>query len=244
MQTAKQRIRVVTYNIHKSRGLDRRVDPTRIVEVLATIDADVIALQEVVSLAGKAPEKNQAKFFADELGYEYCLNENRRRNSGIQSNMILSRLPVRAACDYDLTLRPFSSRGCLRADIELRGGRILHVFNVHLGLVATERRHQARRLVGPDILLNQELSGARLVLGDFNEWTRGLATQLLSSHLKSVDIRHHTGRTKTYPGILPVLHLDHIYFDATLHLERVRLYRSRAALVASDHLPLVAEFSM
>ena len=42
-------LRIVTYNIHRSRGMDRRVRPERIAEVLAAIDADIIALQEVSS---------------------------------------------------------------------------------------------------------------------------------------------------------------------------------------------------
>ena len=43
-------LRIVTYNIHKCRGLDQRVRPDRIVEVLKEINADIIALQEVVSI--------------------------------------------------------------------------------------------------------------------------------------------------------------------------------------------------
>jgi endonuclease/exonuclease/phosphatase family metal-dependent hydrolase len=41
-------LRVVTYNIHRCRGLDRRVRPERIAAVLATIDPDVVALQEAI----------------------------------------------------------------------------------------------------------------------------------------------------------------------------------------------------
>jgi len=41
-----------------------------------------------------------------------------------------------------------------------------------------------------------------------------------------------------------VMHLDHIYYDEALLLESVRLHRSRLALIASDHLPLVAEFRL
>jgi endonuclease/exonuclease/phosphatase family metal-dependent hydrolase len=40
--------RITTYNIHKCRGLDRRVRPRRIVEVLKETESDIIALQEVV----------------------------------------------------------------------------------------------------------------------------------------------------------------------------------------------------
>ncbi len=46
--------RITTYNIHKCRGLDRRVRPERIVEVLREVDADIIALQEVISF-GESP---------------------------------------------------------------------------------------------------------------------------------------------------------------------------------------------
>jgi endonuclease/exonuclease/phosphatase family metal-dependent hydrolase len=40
------------------------------------------------------------------------------------------------------------------------------------------------------------------------------------------------------------MHLDHMYFDRELALEEFILHRSRMALVASDHLPLVAEFGL
>jgi len=40
------RLRIATYNIHKCRGLDRRIKPERIVQVLREVDADIVALQE------------------------------------------------------------------------------------------------------------------------------------------------------------------------------------------------------
>ena len=43
---------------------------------------------------------------------------------------------------------------------------------------------------------------------------------------------------------MPVLHLDNLYFDAALKLEHFTIDRSRLALVASDHLPLVADFRL
>jgi endonuclease/exonuclease/phosphatase family metal-dependent hydrolase len=49
-------------------------------------------------------------------------------------------------------------------------------------------------------------------------------------------------RSRTYPGLLPLMHLDHIYFDETLELEHAKLHRSRASLLASDHLPIFADF--
>jgi endonuclease/exonuclease/phosphatase family metal-dependent hydrolase len=231
--------------VHKCRGLDRRVRPERIAKVLGETEADVIALQEVLSIEGKERELNQARFIAEELGMNYQIGENRRLQGGAYGNVILSRLPMQTVQNYDITWRGRERRGCLRADIPVGEGNVLHVFNIHLGTAFIERRHQARQLVGPEILNHEELrEGARVVLGDFNEWTRGLASRLLASHFKSADIRHHLRRAKTYPGVLPLLHLDHIYYDEALELKSLTLHSSRAALIASDHLPLVAEFSV
>lgn len=241
-------MRIVTYNVHKCRGLDRRVRPGRIVSVLREVEADIIALQEVLSVGGAAREMDQARFIAEELGYDYCIGENRRLAGGAYGNVILSRLPWRHVHNYDITWRGRERRGCLRVDIETGdsgssgAGRLLHLFNVHLGTAYIERRHQARQLVGEKILGNAELTGPRVVLGDFNEWTKGLATRLLTEQLQSADVRTHLRSPRTYPGALPLVHLDHIYFDPALELEQLTLHKSRTALVASDHLPLVADF--
>src|SRR5262245_15125874 len=96
------RFRIVTYNIHRCRGLDRRVLPGRIVKVLQEIDADIVALQEVVSTQGRRREDDQAAFIAHELGFEYRLGENRKLGAGAYGNLLLSRFPVVAAQNYDL----------------------------------------------------------------------------------------------------------------------------------------------
>jgi endonuclease/exonuclease/phosphatase family metal-dependent hydrolase len=238
------RLRIATYNIHKCRGLDRQVSAARIADVLREINVDIVALQEVVCVTTGTREQDQARFLAEALAYDYRLGENRQLHGGAYGNVILSRVPLRATQNYDLSWRRYERRGCLRADIELPTGDLLHIFNVHLGLSFVERRYQARQLVGAKILHNTELQGTRIVLGDFNEWTRGLATRLLNHHLQSIDIETYLGRTRTYPGILPFLHLDHIYFDTTLQLRKLTLHRSNLAVVASDHLPLIAEFSL
>jgi len=45
-------LRIATYNVHKCRGLDGRLRPDRIVRVLREMEADVVALQEVLSVDG------------------------------------------------------------------------------------------------------------------------------------------------------------------------------------------------
>jgi endonuclease/exonuclease/phosphatase family metal-dependent hydrolase len=239
------RLRVVTYNVHKCVGLDRRVRPARIAAVLRELDADVVALQEVVSAeSDTSREAHQARFIAEELGYEFRIGENRKHKGGAYGNVVLTRLTVNGCHNYDITWRWQEKRGALRVDVGLDGGRVMHVFNVHLGTAYIERRHQGRRLVSEAVLRDPRLTGPRVVLGDFNEWTHGLASRLLSEELCSADLGHLRTR-RTYPGPFPVVHLDHIYYDdAALKLERLSLHRSRLALVASDHLPLAADFRL
>jgi endonuclease/exonuclease/phosphatase family metal-dependent hydrolase len=236
-----QRLRVVTYNIHKCRGLDRKVSPRRIADVLLETRADVMALQEVLHQPGCAADQLGAIAAALD-GVDWCFGENRKHRGAGYGNAVLSRFAIRDWKNYDLTWRR-ERRGALRADIDCHG-RLVHLFNIHLGTSYLERRVQARKLVSADVLLDADLSGSRLVLGDFNEWTRGLTTRMLSAHLHSVDVRKFLGRRRTYPGVLPLLHLDHIYFDGKLKLADFSVHRSRAALLASDHLPLVADFTM
>jgi len=229
------RLRVVTYNVHKCRGLDGRAIPARIAAVLREVDADVIALQEVLD--------QQAEAISAELKLPFVLGENRKHHGFGYGNVVLSRFPIGMMRNYDLSVRGREERGCLRADLLVDDGTVLHVFNVHLGTALIERRHQGRKLIAPELLNHEEIGAPRIVLGDFNEWTKGLATRLLRSHLESADVRGHLRRSKTYPGLLPFLHLDHIYYDSVLKLEKLDLHRTRKALVASDHLPLVGDFS-
>jgi endonuclease/exonuclease/phosphatase family metal-dependent hydrolase len=235
------RLRAVTYNIHRCCGLDRRIRPARIGRVLREIGPDIVGLQEVVMHTSGEPEADQARYLADELGFEYAVGATRVYRGADYGNVVLSRYPIKSVRSYDLSVPKNEPRGCLRVDISIAAVPLLHIFNVHLGTAYLERRKQARILTAEDVLSGEEIRGPRVVLGDFNEWTRGLTTRLMAGELESADIRKMLRRRRTYPGIFPFLHLDHIYYERCIRLERLTLHRSITALVASDHLPLVAD---
>ncbi len=235
-------MRVATYNIHKCQGFDRRTAPERILAVLRELAADVLCLQEVVN----APGGSQIWDQAGEIGrampeYVGCFGANRPLRGGSYGNLTLSRLPLSGWKNVDVTGKR-EARGVLQTDVVLGEGSVLHVFNVHLGTGFMERRFQAGRLMSEDVLAQPGLQGTRLVLGDFNEWTRGLTTKLLTESFATFQPKHAMRFPKTFPGMLPLLTLDHCYFEPPLELVGTELWRSRTALVASDHLPLIAEF--
>ena len=111
--------------------------------------------------------------------------------------------------------------------------------------VSAEQADAMRREYGLDrpVVVQYGLWMGRVLVGDFNEWIRGLTTKVLSEKFESLNMQLHTQRKRSYPGILPLLHLDHIYFELPLHIESAELVRTKLATIASDHLPLVATFS-
>ncbi|HXG66427.1 MAG TPA: endonuclease/exonuclease/phosphatase family protein, partial [Blastocatellia bacterium] len=97
--------RIVTYNAHSCRGLDRRVRPERIAAVLRETDAHIIALQEVWSAEGQERGKDQLRLIAEALGLEYRFGGNWNLNGGVYGNALLSRWPVQTAQNYDISWR-------------------------------------------------------------------------------------------------------------------------------------------
>ena len=234
-EAARGLVRVATYNIHRCRGLDGRTRPDRIAEVLQGIGADVIALQEVIG-AG-AWHEGQAQEIGAALGMGWVMATTRILRRHAYGNVVLSRFPIVHHVRYDLSWKTCEPRCCQRVDVDVEG-RPLHIYNVHFGTAILERRVQAERLAA--IVCHRRVAGPKVVLGDFNEWTRGPASALLSERLNGVDLAAHLRRRRTYPGVLPLVHLDHIYYAGKVEVERVELVRTRRALIASDHLPLVA----
>ena len=230
-------VRVCTYNIHRARGLDGRTRLERIAGVLAGIDADIIALQEVI---GASPLKaGQAAELGAALGMGWVMAPTRHLRTALFGNVVLTRFPVRHHVQYDLTWKTCEHRGVQRVDVALEDDT-LHFYNVHLGTSLMERRNQAARLA--TLVHDRRVTGPKIILGDFNEWARHLgATDLLAEHLQSIDLSQHLSRRRTYPGFFPILHLDHIYYEGKVEVLKVTLPKDRMAKMASDHLPLVAD---
>ncbi len=235
-----RRLRLATYNIHKCRGMDGRTRVDRIASVLTHLDADVIALQEVW---GAGPEEDgQAAALGAALGMGWVMDSVRLLRGKSYGNAILSRLPITSTDRCDLSCAKREPRACHRVDVDVYG-HVLHVFNVHLGTAVSERRKQAPKLA-EFVAHHQHLRGSKVLLGDFNEWLKGLTSKTLGAMLEGVDLTAHLQRKRTYPGMWPMVHLDHIYVAGGVQVEKVSLPRTRLTLMASDHLPLVADIRM
>jgi endonuclease/exonuclease/phosphatase family metal-dependent hydrolase len=244
--------KVLTYNIHRAIGVDRRFRPERIVEILAHHEADLVLLQEVDEGAPRSRELDLARELGRDAGYPHvAAGYNVSLKKGRYGNALLSRWPLTIHRNIDLTVDDRKRRGCLHARVKVergpQGAHELDVFNLHLGLSARERARQIGMLARSREFLAVPHGAPCLVAGDFNDWR----AQLLPLFVEILEFKSATRRRfgydaaiRTYPSFSPTGALDRIYFRGPLRLLGARGCRLRVSRVASDHLPIVAEFEL
>ncbi|MBS1270855.1 MAG: hypothetical protein MAG794_01823 [Gammaproteobacteria bacterium] len=247
------KFRLITYNIHRAIGLDRRFRLDRIVEILVDHDADIVLLQEVDEGVPRTRRMNLAKVLAEELAYPYyALGHNVSLRKGRYGNATLSRYPIVRERNIDLTVAERKRRGCQHTTVELGAGvdagRRLEIFNLHLGLGARERQRQAGMLARSREIVTLEAGTPCLLGGDFNDWRsllRAFFVEGLGYHCatdRETDSGAHPIRT--YPSFSPRGALDRIYYRGGLRLISVNRCRHQIARIASDHLPVMAVFEL
>ena len=243
------RLRVLSYNIHRAIGVDRRFRPERVASIIEYYNPDIAMLQEVDEGAPRSRELDLARELAKALGFEhFAIGHNVRLRKGRYGNATLSRWPIRRERNIDLTIGFLRRRGCQHTTLELGSGeqaRHLEVFNLHLGLSAMERNQQIQILGGSRELEQLDLGVPCMVGGDFNDWRSLLhpAMKQVLGFRCATELDH--GRLlRTYPAFGPTGALDRIYYRGGLRLVEAWISRLAVVRVASDHLPVVADFEL
>ena len=223
MSKASVNFRIASYNTHKCRGIHGPISPDRVIRVIEELEMDILCLQEVVDAQGGTGKFDQANRIAEAFPKLHsAFGETRPLHGGRYGNMLLSRFPILAARTHDITKSMREERGVLHCIIDLGHGLRVNIFNAHFGTGYMERRRQIEVLFGDGILAKPDLNGPRIVIGDFNEWTRGLTTKLLQQSFLSHRPRRNLRSARTYPGVLPILSLDHCYYEPPLKWRRRR----------------------
>jgi endonuclease/exonuclease/phosphatase family metal-dependent hydrolase len=241
------RVRIVSWNVHAMIGTDGRHDPERIARVVEELRPDVIGLQEVGAPALPAGVEDPAALLGALTGLTSAFGRTMHHRPGQPGfpygNAVLSRHPIQAVRNYDLSVPGREPRGCVRADVEL-GNAVVHFFAAQLGLPWRERRRQAAQLLSADILRDAALAHPLVLVGDFNSLSnrsvvpRWLRRQLVDCALA---VRN---EAPTFPARFPLLRLDHCYVDAALRVVSCEVVRTPSARQASDHLPLLVELEL
>lgn len=235
-------MRLLSWNIHKGiGGRDRRYSLQRIIDCIDHEHPDLVCLQEVDRLVGRSDFDDQPRLLGQSLNLQSTFQANVPVSNGTYGNLILSRWAVGSTHRISLKRGIRKSRGAQLIHVETPEGA-LHLVNTHLGLDERERHWQI------DFLLDHELFQSSRVMptfiaGDFNDWRNTLAEQSLANH-GFQQVTSPPSDYRSFPSWLPVGGLDKVFVRGGVTTERVKVVRTSLARVASDHLPIVVDFSL
>lgn len=220
-------IRVATYNAHDCIGRDGVYDPARIARVVATIKADVVALQEItLDHAGDV-----LATFEKMTGMQAVDGTLFDRGVGRYGNLLLTRHRVTGQRLHDLSCADREPRGMVDVDIDING-HPCRVAATHLGLNRAERMQQIQRIAA----LLADDARPTVLMGDFNVWWGSKAFAPL------IDRGFMQQSLRSFPTWwIPLLALDRVLVRHPAISRRYRRYDDQSAAMASDHFPIIVE---
>lgn len=240
--------RIVTYNVHRCVGNDRRLDVARIAAVLAQLQPDIVALQELDVGRRRTGHVDQAHEIAERLEMSHHFHAALQVEEERYGDAILTCLPERLVKSGALPGHPrmaaLEPRGALWVEVEVEG-RPLQVINTHLGLVPREQQTQATALAGPAWLEHPKCQWPAILLGDFNATASSVVYRTLTQQLQPARrLARKKQPSSTFPSPLPVLRIDHHFVSPGIEVQDVFAPFDPLSRVASDHLPLVMDFEL
>ena len=221
---------VGSYNVHRCVGADRKCAPERIVQVIAELDVDVLALQEV-DWGYHEAGADQVAYLAESTGMHAIAGPTMARDGGHYGNALFTREPTTAVRHVDLSVAGKEPRGAIDADLVVCG-RPVRVVVTHLGLRRFERAMQVEQILRS---VNCAPPGSlTIVAGDLNEWRPN------DHSLQALHVRFGRSRLRTFPARRPLFAFDRILVEPRDALQSFTVHDSALARVASDHLPVRA----
>ncbi|MBU0469553.1 MAG: endonuclease/exonuclease/phosphatase family protein [Candidatus Omnitrophica bacterium] len=254
------KIRVMTYNVHSCRGLDGRVLPERIARVIEQFNPDLVALQELDVNRRWSKRMDQPHLIAQHLRMQ-CHFQSAIAVEGEHYGIaILSRYPFEIKKSVSLPSYPkksipggsyipflkhfFEPRHAIWTSVTI-SGREIYFVNTHLSLRVKERFEQVKSILGQEWLNMDSHKVPTIFCGDFNEGPRARGHQLLKASFDEVkSSMPQKSSRKTLFSPLPLFEVDHIFYNGNLCVESVNIPNTPLTRIASDHLPLIADFNL
>ena len=229
MSDSKPSLRLASWNIRAGLGTDLRRDAGRVLDGIAALKADIVALQEADFRMGQRISALPRDEILDRTGL-FPLPIGRNAVSlGWHGNAILARPDFGICGPERLDLPGLEPRGAVIVDLD--GPASLRIVAVHLGLLRLSRRSQLSAIREA---LQRLPSRPTVILGDFNERSRRVGLGRIAKPFCLVP----TGAT--FPSRRPFLPLDRIAHSHEMQVLPLPLPAMRGTH-ASDHLPLLAE---
>ena len=229
-------IKVASYNMHKSVGLDRRRDPERTLHVLKEIDADIIALQEADRRFGQRMSVIAPHLLDEHTDWKPVPITMRPLSMGWHGNVLLVRKDAQIVDCEPIHLPALEPRGAVMADIRIKGV-LIRAVGMHLDLSGLWRRRQAH-----SVMAHVDSCARRLptvMMGDLNEWSR--KSGCLRDFARGFDMAE---CGSSFHSRRPIARLDRIMVSRGTKIASAGVHSSAAARTASDHLPIWAKIAL
>jgi endonuclease/exonuclease/phosphatase family metal-dependent hydrolase len=244
------KLRLMTYNVHRCVGTDRKLDVERVAEVIAAAQPDVVALQELDVRRARTQGVDQAHRLAELLKMSSHFHPAMTVEEELYGDAILTALPERKVKADGLPLYTripgLEPRGAIWITVEV-GGVPVQIINTHLGLVPQEQKRQAVALLGEQWMAHEAWQAPGILLGDFNATPYSATYRLLRAALRDAQTQSPTWRktpTATFPSSFPFMRIDHVFLTKGLETVKVSSPYGALARAASDHLPLVVDLEI
>jgi endonuclease/exonuclease/phosphatase family metal-dependent hydrolase len=228
---------IASYNIHKCVGNDGVFDPLRIKEVILSLDADIVALQEADARFGEREGLLDLDYLHRNGGYRSILEPcSTSRSHGWHGNVVLYRNSI-VHHVHQLTLPGLEPRGAIVVDFGL-GHSSFRMIAAHLGLLRRSRTQQVSAIVSA---ADPRPQRHVIVIGDMNEWRieRRSALKLFRQHFHEA-----SAKLPSYPSRYPILPLDRMFVSQGLTVADMEVVDTPFTRVASDHLPIRASIAV
>jgi len=242
--------RLLSYNVHRCLGGDRRLDVGRIAEVIAAASPDIVVLQEIDVGRARSGGVDQAHRLAQRLRMAFRFNAAMKVEEELYGDAILTALPERLIKAAPLPGYPripqLEPRGALWVAIETAPGKEIQVINTHLGLVPREQQLQAQALAGAEWLRHPARRDPLILVGDFNATSATAAYRILAGQLDDAHRMRprRSPRVATFPSNMAVLRIDHVFVSPGIRVLGMHAPVDARARLASDHLPLIVDFEL
>lgn len=222
-------MRIVTFNTCHGRAQDGTVDTAALARYCASLDADVLALQEVDVRSRRSGGVDQVAAVADATGLTSYFGPARRLGlRGRYGNALLVRGMIEEAQTVALPRAGHhEDRSFILAEV-IVGDLVMAVAATHLSADEKEAGIQLEAL----LVGARHLNRPRVVLGDFNLRAEQLAPALATRAYALAD-----PLLPTFPATLPRLRIDHVLCDGIA----IRSAAVPDAAPVSDHRALVVE---
>ena len=242
-------LRVMQWNVHKTKGSDGRCDPDRIANAIAAQKPDVVSLNEVNFFSGECAwtfnmgEKLQSLLKQKTGATWYRQDVNVEGGTSGYGNVILSRYPPVSSSSTLLSY----TRGVAQMGIVVNG-RNVNLFSTHVEYYTAAWRPIQ---IAEAVRWVTSFAEPRIIMGDFNTWPATTDYNIIATKLQDGWVAAQSAGTASSYNGTGATHgasrLDYVFYSkiAALLMKSVNVPDTRVNGVRpADHDPVVAVFTV